>query len=132
MVATGIKKIELHHVAAGLAFASQFIHLWSIPGQFVAASVPAGFFFLVAIGQGLLGGSLLFGARRLAIWLGILSNVWIVFVWCVTSFIPIPTLLEPMRLPFDGIGAIATVVEVALVVVLLRLRKYVLPKKRRV
>lgn len=123
--------MKLHHVAAGLAFLSQFIHLWVIPGQFVAAAVPAVFFFLVAIGQGLLGGSLLFGPRRLAIWLGILSNLWIVFVWCATLLIHIPPLLEPMRLPVEGLGAFATVVEVALIVVLIRLRKHVPPKKRR-
>jgi hypothetical protein len=57
----------LRYAAAALAFASELIHLWVVPGQLVAAMLPGVFFLLVAVGQGLLGASLLFGPGRWAL-----------------------------------------------------------------
>jgi hypothetical protein len=56
----------VRYAAASLAFASELIHLWVLPGQLVAAMLPGAFFFLVAVGQGLLVAllALLFRLRR--------------------------------------------------------------------
>ena len=37
----------LRYVAAAMAFASELIHLWVLPGQLVAAMLPGAFFLLV-------------------------------------------------------------------------------------
>ena len=120
----------LRYVAAALAFASQLIHLWMVPGQLVAAMLPGAFFLLVAAGQGLLGASLLFGAGRWALRLGLLLNALVVLVWNLTRLVSVPELFEPLRLPVDGLGLLATAMEVTLVVLLLRLRRCLLPAKR--
>lgn len=120
----------LRYAAAVLAFASQLIHLWVLPGQLVAAMLPGAFFFLVAAGQGLLGASLLFGADRWALRLGLLLNVFAVIVWTLTRLVSVPEIFEPLRLPVDGLGLLATATEVTLVVLLVRLRRYLPPTKR--
>ena len=117
-------------LAAALAFVSQGIHLWVLPGQLAAAMPPGVFFFLVAVGQGLLGASLLFGGGRWTARFGILLNVFIVLVWLLTRAISIPQLFEPIKLPEEGLGAAATFVEVALVVSLMRLGRSLRRKKR--
>jgi lysylphosphatidylglycerol synthetase-like protein (DUF2156 family) len=119
----------LRYAAAALAFASQGIHLWVLPGQLVAAMLPGAFFFVVAMGQGLLGASLLFGPGRWALRLGILLNAFVVLVWMLTRLGSVPELFEPIRLPIEGLGALATATEVALVVLLVRLKRSLLPKK---
>ncbi len=118
-----------HLLAAALAFVSQGIHLWVLPGQLVAAMVPGTFFFLVAVGQGLLGASLLFGGGRWTARLGILLNLFVVLVWLLTRAVSIPQLFEPIRLPIEGLGAAATATEVTLVVLLVGLKRSVSPKK---
>lgn len=120
----------LRYAAAVLAFASQLIHLWVLPGQLVAAMLPGAFFFLVAAGQGLLGASLLFGAGRWALRLGLLLNVFAVIVWTLTRLVSVPELFEPLRLPVDGLGLLATATEVTLVVLLVKLRRHLPPTKR--
>jgi hypothetical protein len=45
--------------------------------------------------------------------------------------VSVPELFEPLRLPIEGLGAIATAAEAALVVLLVRLRRSVPPKKRK-
>ena len=120
----------LRYVAATLAFASQLIHLWVVPGQLVAAMLPGAFFLLVAAGQGLLGASLLFGSGRWALRLGLLLNVTAIIVWTLTRLVSVPELFEPLRLPVDGLGFLATATEVTLVVLLLRLRRRLSPTKR--
>jgi hypothetical protein len=121
----------LRYAAASLAFASELIHLWVVPGQLVAAVLPGVFFLLVAVGQGLLGASLLSGPGRWALRFGILLNVFVIFVWLFTRVVSVPELFEPLRLPVEGLGAVATAVEVALVVLLVGLRRSVPPKKRK-
>jgi hypothetical protein len=117
-------------LAAVLAFASQGIHLWVLPGQLAAAMPPGIFFFLVAVGQGLLGASLLFGGGRWTARFGVLLNVFVVLVWLLTRAVSIPQLFEPIKLPVEGLGAAATLVEVALVVSLMRLGRAVRREKR--
>lgn len=119
-----------HHLAAGLAFASQLIHLWVLPGQLAAAMPPGIFFFLVAVGQGLLGANLLFGGGRWTARFGILLNVFIILVWLLTRAVSIPQLFEPIKLPVEGLGAAATFVEVALVVSLMKLGRSLRRRKR--
>src|SRR4028119_416271 len=98
--------------AAALAFASQGVHLWVLPGQLAAAMLPGVFFFLVAVGQGLLGASLLFGGGRWTARFGILLNVFVVLVWLLTRAVSIPQLFEPIKLPVEGLGAVATAIGV--------------------
>ena len=117
-------------LAAALAFVSQGIHLWVLPGQLAAAMPPGVFYFLVAVGQGLLGASLLFGGGRWTARFGVLLNVFVVLVWLLTRAVSIPQLFEPIKLPVEGLGAAATFVEVALVVSLMRLGRSLRRKKR--
>jgi len=117
-------------LAAALAFASQGVHLWVLPGQLAAAMPPGVFFFLVAVGQGLLGASLLFGGGRWTARFGVLLNVFVVLVWLLTRAVSIPQLFEPIKLPVEGLGAAATFVEVALVVSLMRLGRSLRRKKK--
>ena len=117
-------------LTAALAFVSQGIHLWVLPGQLAAAMPPGVFFFLVAMGQGLLGASLLFGGGRWTARFGILLNVFVVLVWLLTRTVSIPQLFEPIKLPVEGLGVAATFVEVALVVSLMKLGRSLRRKKR--
>jgi len=117
-------------LAAALAFVSQGIHLWVLPGQLAAAMPPGVFFFLVAVGQGLLGASLLFGGGRWTARFGVVLNVFVVLVWLLTRAVSIPQLFEPIKLPVEGLGAAATFVEVALVVSLMRLGRSLRRKKK--
>jgi hypothetical protein len=111
------------HVAAAMAFASELIHLWVLPGQLVAAMLPGTFFLLVAVGQGLLGASLLFGTGRWTLRFGILLNVSVILVWVLTRLVSVPELFEPLRLPVEGLGAGVTAAEVTLLALLFKLRR---------
>jgi hypothetical protein len=121
----------LRYVAAVLAFASELIHLWVLPGQFVVAMLPGIFFLLVAMSQGLLAASLLFGPGRWTLRFGILLNLFVVLVWMLTRLVRVPELFEPIRLPADALDLAATVVEVLLLVLLVMLRRQTPPKKRK-
>lgn len=121
---------EPSRLAATLAFVSQAIHLWVLPGQLAAAMLPGVFFFGVAAGQGLLGASLLFGAGRWTVRFGVLLNLVVVLVWLLTRAVSIPQLFEPIKLPMEGLGAAATFIEVALVASLVRLGRSLRRRKR--
>jgi hypothetical protein len=118
------------HLAAVLAFVSQGIHLWVLPGQLAAALLPGIFFFWVAVGQGLLGASLLFGGGRWTARFGVLLNVFVILVWLLTRALSIPQLFEPIKLPVEGLGTAASLVEIALLVALLRLGQSLRRQKR--
>jgi hypothetical protein len=122
--------VALRYPAAALAFVSELIHLWVLPGQLVVAMLPGIFFLLVAMGQGLLAVSLLFGPGRSMVRFGILLNLFVVFVWAFTRVVSVPELFAPVRVPVDGLGTVATVVEVALLNLLLMVRRQLPPKKR--
>jgi hypothetical protein len=121
----------LRYPAAGLALVSELIHLWVLPGQFVVAMLPGTFFLLVAGCQGLLAVSLLFGPGRRTLRLGILFNLFVVFVWAFTRVVSVPQVFAPVRLPVEGLDLVATAAEVALVILLMRLRRSLPPRKRR-
>jgi hypothetical protein len=124
-------RIALRYPAAGLAFVSELIHLWVLPGQFVVAMLPGIFFLLVAISQGLLAVSLVFNPGRWTLRFGILLNLFVVFVWAFTRVVSVPELFAPVRLPVGGLDLVATAAEVALVILLVRLRRSLPPRKRR-
>jgi hypothetical protein len=110
--------------AAALAFASQLIHLWVLPEVFVARPLTGSFVLLAAVGQGLLGASLLFGPGRWAVRLGLLLNATIVFVWIITRFWGFPAAVGFAQLPVEPLGLAATVVEVVLIVLLARIGRH--------
>jgi hypothetical protein len=118
------------YLAAALALVSELIHLWVLPGQFVASMLPGVFFLLVAMCQGLLGVSLLFGPGRWTLRFGILLNLIVIFVWSFTRVVSVPQLFAPIRMPVAGLDLAATAVEVALVVLLFRLRRFLPLEKR--
>ena len=120
----------LRYPAAGLALVSELIHLWVLPGQFVVAMLPGLFFLLVAINQGLLAVNLLFDPGRWTLRFGILLNLFVVFVWAFTRVVSVPELFAPVRLPVGGLDLAATAAEVALMILLVRLRRSLPPKKR--
>lgn len=121
----------LRYPAAGLALVSELIHLWVLPGQFVVAMLPGTFFLLVAISQGLLAVNLLFGAGRWTLRLGILLNLFVVFVWSFTRVVSVPELFAPVRLPMGGLDLAVTAAEAALVILLVRLRRSLPPRMRK-
>jgi len=120
--------------AAGLAFASELIHLLVLPNEFVGSPLRGLFFVLVAACQGMLGVSLLFGPGRWAVRFGILLNAGVIALWVATrfaSFPLFPPLLGFVRLPVGGPDLIATMAEVALIVLLVKLRRHLPPKQKK-
>ena len=75
--------------------------------------------------------SLLFGPGRWTLRLGILLNLFVVFVWAFTRVVSVPELFAPVWLPVGGLDLVATAAEVALVILLVRLRRSLPPKKPR-
>jgi hypothetical protein len=57
--------VALRYPAAALAFVSELIHLWVLPGQLVIAMLPGIFFLLVAMGQRTAGGRPLIRSRSI-------------------------------------------------------------------
>jgi hypothetical protein len=113
-------------VAAGLALASELIHLWMVPGEFMLAPLRGIFFLLVAAGQGWLAVSLLFGPGRWALRLGMLLNLVVILVWAVTRFtsLPIlPLLLGFTWLPVGALDVGAVAVGITLLILLVHLRR---------
>ena len=107
--------------AAALAFASQLLHLWVLPGTFVARPLTGSFVFLAAVCQGLLAASLLFGPGRWAVRFGLLLNATTVLAWAATRVAGFPALFGFAQLPVEPVGLVATVIEISLLVLLLRI-----------
>ncbi len=131
---TGRHETTLRYVAAGLAVTSELIHLWMVPSEFVIAPLRGLSFALVAACQGLLAISLLLGPSRRALRFGILLNLGLVTVWVMTRFtsLPIlPSLLGFTRLPVGALDLVATATEIALLVLLFRLRQTIPSNKRK-
>ena len=109
---------------AGLALASELIHLWVLPSEFVISPLRGLFFLLVAVFQGMLAASLFFGPGKWTVRFGIFLNVGIVAVWAFTRFVNFAgfsRLLGFERLPVGLLDLAATTVEIALLVVLFRI-----------
>jgi len=107
--------------AAALALASQLLHLWVLPEAFVTRPLTGSFIFLAAVGQGLLGASLLSSPGRWTIRFGLLLNATIVLAWAATRVAGFPALFGFARLPVEPVGLMATFIEIALLALLLRL-----------
>jgi hypothetical protein len=120
--------------AAALAFASELLLLCALPGEFAARPLIASFVLLAAVGQGMLGASLLFDPGRLTIRFGLPLNATIVLSWAATRVAGFPALFGFARLPVEPVGLVATVIEIALLVLLLRIGRGLKTerKKRRV
>ena len=121
---TGLQVWTAHRVAAALAFVSQLVHLWILPGHFAARPLVGVFVFLAAVCEGLLAASLLLGPGRWAVRLGILLNATIVFVWIITRFWGFPAAVGFAQLPVEPLGLAATVAEVVLIVLLARIGRH--------
>jgi hypothetical protein len=113
----------VRHAAAAFAFTSQVIHLWVLPTEIVFAFLSGLFFLTVAIGQGLLGVSLLFDPRKWAISLGVLFNLSIASVWVVTRLVSLPGITGTVDPQIGILGLTATIAEVGLVILLLTLSR---------
>jgi hypothetical protein len=111
----------VRYLAATLAFTSQVIHLWILPETFVVTLLPGLFFLFVGIVQGLLGISLLFGSSRWTLHLGIPFNLLIVALWIITRVVSLPVITGVAQSPVGLLGIGATVAEITLVVLLLKL-----------
>ena len=118
-------RVTLHYVAAGLAFSSELIHLWILPGEFITWVLHGLVFLVVAIGQSVLVVRLLFSPGRWALRLGIVLNVGIVIVWAVTRLVSgvIPVWIVAVQLPIAGLDIAALVVEFTLVILLIQLQR---------
>lgn len=119
------------YVAATLAFASQAIHLWVLQEEFLFRPLSGGLVFLVAVCQGILAASLLLGVGKWMARFGIFLNVCVVFAWVATRFVGHPGLLGFERLPVEPLNLVATVAEVALVVLLVKIGHRTEGEKRR-
>lgn len=117
--------------AAALAFASQLFHLWVLQEEFLFRPLSGGLLFLVAICQGLLAASLLFGAGKWMVYFGIALNAGVVLTWAATRFVGSPGLLGFDRLPVEPLNLAATVTEMALVVLLIRIGRRMSRERRR-
>jgi hypothetical protein len=121
---TGLQAWTAHRGAAALAFASQLVYLWILPGEFAARPLVGAFVFLAAVCEGLLAASFLLGPGRWTVRLGILLNATIVFVWIVTRFWGIPAAVGFAQLPVEALGLAATVAEIALIVLLAKIGRH--------
>ena len=128
---TGARAWTAHRVAAALAFASQLVHLWILPGEFAARPLVGAFVFLAAVCQSLLAASLLLSPGRWSVRLGILLNVTIVFVWIVTRFWGFPAAVGFARLPVEPLSLAATVAEVALIVLLVGIARHAKTERKK-
>ena len=118
--------------AAALAFASQLLHLWVLPEAYLARPLTGSFILLAAVGQGMLGASLLFGPGRWAVRFGLLLNATIVLAWAATRVAGFPALFGFVRLPVEAVGLVATVIEISLLVLLLRIGRRLKTEERAV
>lgn len=117
--------------AAALAFASELLLLWAVPGEFAARPLSGSFVLLAAVGQGLLAASLLFGSGRWAVRFGLLLNAAVVLAWAATRVAGFPALFGFARLPAEPVGLVATVIEIALLVLLLRIGRGLKAKRKK-
>ena len=125
--------VASHRVAAALAFSSQLIYLWTLPVEFAARPLSGLFVLLAAMGQGLLAVGLLFGPGKWTVRFGLVLNAEIVVAWSATRVAGFPPLLGFARLPIEPLGLITTGVEIALLVLLIRVgrRMKTQPNRRR-
>lgn len=114
---------SVHYLTAGLAFASELIHLWQLPDEFIIWPLRGIFFLLVAMAQGALAVNLLFDPRRWTLRLGIVLNVFIILVWAFTRLVGVPGWIVFVRQPVDAAGIAAMAIGVVLIALLVTMRR---------
>jgi len=105
----------LRYVAAGLAFASELIHLWQVPDEFITWPLRGIFFLLVSIGLGALSVNLLFDPRRWTIRLGVALNAYIIAVWTFTRLVGVPNWISFDQQPVNAQGVVAMAISAVLI-----------------
>ncbi len=113
----------LRYGAAALALVSQAIHLWVLQEEFVFRPLSGGLIFLVAVCQGFLAASLVFGPGKWMVRFGILLNASAAISWVATRFVGAPTLLGFASLPVEPLNLVAFAAEVALLILLFKMRR---------
>lgn len=111
----------LQYMAAACAFLSQAIHLWVLPGELVLSILSGLFFFTVAVGQGLLGVSLLFHPGKWAYRLGILLNSIIVLTLVAMHMISLPNITGAHQHSLGLLEVTAAFSEILLIFLLVKL-----------
>lgn len=113
----------IRYGAAALAFVSQLAHLWVLPGQFAARPLTGTLILLAAICQGMLAAGLLLGPGRWTVRFGVLLNTSLVLAWAVSRFASFPLVFGFTRLPVEPANLAAAVVEMALVLLLVKIER---------
>jgi len=129
---TGQATATLRYAAAGLAFASQLIHLLVLPSEFVARPLNGSIMFLVAVCQGILAASLLVGPGKWMVRFGILVNVCVVLIWVIRRFVEFSPVAGFPRLPMEPLDLAATVAETLLLVLLFGIAREIKQKQSRI
>lgn len=111
--------VGLRRAAAALAFASQAIHLWALPSEFVARPLSGCLVLSVAAGQGLLGAGLLLGFGKWTVRLGLALNTVVLLAWALSRVAGFPALIGYGRLPVGLPDAAEVVIHAALIFSLL-------------
>lgn len=113
--------VTLRYVAAACAFSSQAIHLWVLPGELMLSILPGLFFFSAAVGQGLLGVSLLFRPGKWTFRLGIMLNSTLIVTLIIMHVISLPNLTGAHDHSIGILEVIAGFSEILLVSILVKL-----------
>lgn len=118
----GVHGARLRYAAAALAFAAELIHLWAVTQEFAVYPTRGLPLILIAAFQGVLAVSLLFGAgSRWMLGFGVLFNLLVVALWAYTRIVGVPSGAVFVRLPVGVADLAATIVEITLVVLLVKL-----------
>ncbi|WP_436346967.1 hypothetical protein [Natronorubrum sp. FCH18a] len=105
---TGESVTRLHYFTAGLAFVVELFYLWVAAEALLFWPVHGAFFAAIAIGQGILGISLLFGPGRWTFRLEIIFNAAIMALWTIVRIVEtmFPVWIIAVRTPVDGVAYI--------------------------
>lgn len=117
----GVHGARLRYAAAALAFAAELIHLWAVTQEFAVYPTRGLPLILIAAFQGVLAVSLLFGAGRWMLGFGVLFNLLVISLWAYTRIVGVPSGAVFVRLPVGAADLAATIVELTLVVLLVKL-----------
>lgn len=117
----GAHGARLRYAAAALAFAAELFHLWAVTQEFAVYPTRGLPLIPIAAFQGVLAVSLLFGAGRWMLGFGVLFNLLVVSLWAYTRIVGVPSGAVLVRLPVSAADLAATIVEITLVVLLVKL-----------
>lgn len=111
------------YAAAALCFAAELAHLSVLPHYYLEWWGYGLFFLLVAMFQGTLGAALLFWPQRRLLGLGLWDAVAVIVVYVVTHTLGVPVALSFLPQSVGPLDLTVTVMEVALVALLVALRR---------